>query len=255
MVVVLGLGTIVYARQSVPSVSADGPTINDHWHAVYGFYICDEWYTLGGDLENLDSQGRLTSTPYLQTGVHSHDDGIIHWHPFTSRAVGSRATLGVFLDVYGVQLDETRLVFPAGQPTEGIDLTEFIPGETTCDGEDAELSVVVWPNALDTGKGSRYIANFSNIRIQNDGMVFAIAFVPRGGDVPMPPWAPELSQRAMADLSGLSPQQLVEQGLLPADFDLSQFDLSQLDSDGDGSGDGDAPADEAETNDGDGSDD
>ena len=223
LVVILGLGSVVYARQSIPEADTTGPTINDHWHAVYGIYICDQWYTLGGDLENTDSQGRLVSTPYLQTGVHSHDDGIIHWHPFTSKAVGRRANLGLFLDVYGVELDEQRLVFPDGQPGEGVQGEEFVVGEDTCNGEDAELSVVVWPNAEDTGDGVRYIANFGDIRLENDGMVFAIAFVPRGADVPMPPWAPELAERAAVDLNQMTPETLMEQGLLPEDFDSSIF--------------------------------
>lgn len=225
LVVVLGLGTVVYARQTVPAADTTSPTINDHWHAVYGFYICGEWYTLGGDLESVDSQGRLTSTPYLQTGVHSHDDGVIHWHPFTSKAVGRRANLGLFLDVYGIELDEKRLAFPAGQPVEGERGEEYIVGETTCDGEPADLSVVVWPNVEDTGKGTRYIANFENIRLQNDGMVFAIAFVPRGTEVPMPPWAPDIERLGAADMNNLSPQDLIEQGLLPEDFDLSQLEI------------------------------
>ena len=224
LVVILGLGTVVYARQSIPAPDTTSPTINDHWHAVYGFYICGEWYTLGGDLETVDSQGRLTSTPYLQTGVHSHDDGVIHWHPFTSKAVGRRANIGLFLDVYSIELDEERLAFPTGQPIEAVENTEFIVGETTCDGEPAELSVVVWPNAEDTGSGTRYIANFEDIRVENDGMVFVIAFMPRGEDVPIPPWAADLERLGAADAGGItSPEDLIEQGILPEDFDLSQL--------------------------------
>lgn len=223
LVVVLGLGTVVYARQSVPAADASRPTINDHWHAAYGFYICEEWYTLGGDLEDRDSQGRVVSTPYLQTGVHSHDDGVIHWHAFTSRAVGRRATLGLFLEVYGVELTNRALRFPDGQPGEGIRGEEFIPGETQCDGQDAELSVVVWNNYTDTDRGTRYITNFENIRVQNDGMVFAIVFAPRDTPVPLPPWAPNLPALGAVDMTQLTPEQLIAEGLLPEDFDTSVF--------------------------------
>jgi len=210
LVVILGLGTVVYARQSIPADDITSPTINDHWHVGYGFYICGEWYTLGGELEEVDSQGRLVNTPYLQTGVHSHNDGVIHWHAFTSRAVGRRATLGVFFDVYGVEMTNQRLKFPDGQPAEGIVGEEFIPGETQCDGKDAELSVAVWNNYQDTGDGIRYIANFENIRIQNDGMVFAMVFMPRGEPVPTLPWAANLPALGSVDMGVTIPSELTE---------------------------------------------
>jgi hypothetical protein len=208
LVVILGLGTVVYARQSIPADDITSPTINDHWHVGYGFYICGEWYTLGGELEETDSQGRLVNTPYLQTGVHSHNDGVVHWHAFTSKAVGRRATLGVFFDVYGVEMTNERLKFPDGQPSEGIRGEEFIPGETQCDGKDAELSVAVWNNYTDTGDGIRYIANFENIRIQNDGMVFAMVFMPRGEPVPTVPWAANLPDLGAVDMGVSTPTEL-----------------------------------------------
>jgi len=101
-VIVLGVASIVYARQSVPSADASPPTINDHWHMAYGFDICGEWFQLDGDLEERNSAGNFVNTNFLQTGIHSHNDGVIHWHPYTSRAVGSRADLGVFLETYEI---------------------------------------------------------------------------------------------------------------------------------------------------------
>lgn len=236
LVIVLGIGSVVYARQSVPAADASRPTINDHWHAAYGFNICGEWYTLAGDLEQVDSQGRLVSTPYLQTGVHSHDDGVIHWHAFTSRAVGRRATLGVFLDVYGVELTNERLRFPDGQPGEGRRGDEFVSGEFECDGRPAEISVVTWNQFTDTGAGTRYIANFGNIRIQNDGMVFAISVNPRDTPVSMPPWAPNLPALGAVDMTQIDPQALIDQGLLPEGIDPDIFPATTL-VDADGAGD------------------
>lgn len=246
LVVVLGIGTIVYARQSQPQFSDSPPTIDQHWHAAYGFYICGEWYTLSGDLEDLDSQGRLINTDYLSTGVHSHNDGVIHWHAFTSRAVGSRATLSVFLDVYGVEFNENRLRFPDNQTIgEWGPGAEFIPGETQCDGQDADLSMVVWGSYTDTGPGTRYIANFESVRIQNDGMVFAMAFMPRNEPVPMPPWAPDLPVLGAIDITQFDPQDLIEGGLLPDDFDPSIFPERPADDDADVEGDGDVEGDDS----------
>jgi hypothetical protein len=235
LVVVLGLGTVVYARQTQPAADASPPTINQHWHAAYGFYICGEWYRLQGDQEVRNAQGQLTSTNYLQTGVHSHDDGVIHWHPFTSRAVGRRAVVGVFLDVYEVEFTNDRLRFPDSQVVGPWGAgPEFIPGETQCDGQDAELSMVVWGSFEDTGSGIRYIANFENVRIQNDGMVFAFVFAPRNEPVPMPPWAPDLPALGAVDITQFTPEDLIELGQLPDDFDPSIFpevDEDEVDED------------------------
>jgi hypothetical protein len=214
VVVVLGLLLVVYSRQSQPAADASEPTIDQHWHAAYGFYLCDEWFQLSGALEESDSTGFL-NTDYARTGVHSHEDGVIHWHPFSSAATGRNATLGVFLENYGVELSNDTLVFPEEQrpllpyqQETGV----FENDETSCeiDGneEDAALQVVVWDNFSDTDSGTTYIADFNNIRLTQDAMVFTIAFVPNGTDVEMPPWAPELPALGAEDTNYLSPEDL-----------------------------------------------
>ncbi|HWM21304.1 MAG TPA: hypothetical protein VNO51_16540, partial [Ilumatobacteraceae bacterium] len=202
IVMVLGLGTIVYARQTVPADDSSPPTVNDHWHAAYGFLLCDGTYQqLVGNLEETNSAGQLISNRFLQTGIHSHDDGVMHWHPYTSRAVGKNAKLGVFLDVYEVELDNDALRFPDNQ----LGGEDYIEGETKCGTDDAELQVVVWDSFSDTDDGTTYIANFDNIPIRQDGMVFAIAFVPRDTDIQMPPWAADLVALGAVDLGQVPP--------------------------------------------------
>ena len=165
IVIVLGLALVVYARQSRPSVDASGaPTVSDHWHHAYGFYLCDTWFKLEG---NAEQQGTDNFTQYQRTGIHSHDDGLIHWHPFSSAAVGSNATLGVFLDTYDVKLTNDKLTFPesqrsaletqlAEQPPRDDILVWEDGDDCTIDGSDksAELKVVVWNNFTDTDDGT-----------------------------------------------------------------------------------------------------
>jgi hypothetical protein len=195
-ILVLGMGTIVYARQSQPDPDATPPTINDHWHMAYGFQICeaDNFKTLTGSLDETDANGQLISDAFRRTGVHSHDDGVIHWHPSGSRAVGKNATLGVFLDSYDVELDDDSLRFPENQGGE-----EYIEGETKCNDEDAQLKVVVWDSYQDTGDGTTYTSDFDDIRISNDAMAITIAFLPSDVDVAMPPSAPNLPELGAAD--------------------------------------------------------
>jgi len=236
VVIVLGLSLVVYARQSQPSVDASGaPQVSYHWHHAYGFYLCDTWFKVEGDAEQ---QGTENFTQYQRTGIHSHDDGLIHWHPFSSASVGTNATLGVFLDTYGVDLSNDKLTFPESQqtalenqfaaadpPAEDLatrdDILVWEDGDTcTVDGseENAELKVVVWNNFTDTDDGTTYIADFDNIRLDRDQMVVAIAFVPDDTDVSMPPWAPELPSLGEIDSGVLDPITSLPPGeSIPAD--------------------------------------
>ena len=109
IVVVLGLALVVYARQSRPAADASAPQLSDHWHHAYGFYLCDTWFQLSGDAEE---PGTDDFAAYQRSGIHSHDDGLMHWHPFTSASVGANATLGVFLDTYGVELTNRQADVP-----------------------------------------------------------------------------------------------------------------------------------------------
>jgi hypothetical protein len=215
LVFVLGFGLVIYSRQSRPSAEASAPQIDDHWHHAYGFYLCDTWFQLSGDAEEQDAGGNLLNTDFARTGIHSHEDGLIHWHAFTSAAVGTNAKLGVFLDVYDVELTNSKLQFPEEQRAALPHEQEtglFEEGETKCvidgDEESAELKVVVWDNFSDAGDGTTFIADFDNIRLDQDAMVLSIAYVPKDTDVGMPPWAPELPDLAQNDTNEFSPDEL-----------------------------------------------
>jgi hypothetical protein len=248
---IVGLGLIVYARQSVPAADASPPTINDHWHAAYGFYLCDGWVQLNGALEERNSQGSLTNVNFLRTGIHSHDDGVIHWHPYTSRATGRNATLGVFLDSYEVEVSDDAIRFPsmgamapnpdhvASGPTEL--LQEYVEDETQCDGEDAEVTVKAWGSYTDTDGGSRYISNMGDIHIDNDGMVFGIYFTPDDAEQVMPPWAQNLPALGAIDSGQLRPEDL--ESLIDGETDTSVVDGEPGDPSGSLPDDDDAESD------------
>jgi hypothetical protein len=233
---VVGLALIVYGRATLPAADSSPPTINDHWHAAYGFYLCDTWYQLDGNLEEVNSQGQLINTKFLSTGVHSHDDGVIHWHPYTARAVGKRATLGVFLDGYDVQLENESLTFPDDQVLANGFEQEYVEGETQCDGEDAELSVRAWQSFTDTDAGRRYIANMDEIHVDNDGRVFGIYFTTDDAPQTMPPWAEQLPQLGQIDAGQVAPEDLLGGVTSVLDGDV-QPGTEQIDDTGDVSSD------------------
>ena len=212
---ILGLALIVWSRQTLPAADSSPPTIEDHWHAAYGFYLCDTWYELQGNLEEVTASGQFANQEFLRTGVHSHDDGVIHWHPFGSPAVGENAVLGVFLDTYDVELTNDSLKFPENNLLGPSEDGEYIEGETQCNGEDAELSVRAWGSFTDTDAGKRYIANMDRVHIDNDGMVFGIYFTPKDADQPMPPKAQQLPELGAVDTNQINPDDLISGTTLP----------------------------------------
>ena len=194
-VLLVGLVVIIYARQSRPDPGTAPPQVGDHWHAAYGMYVCDGWLPkLTGAKEEQNADGSLVSDAFATTGIHSHDDGVIHWHPYSAKAVGDRAVLGVFLDVYDVELSDTRLELPADQGGDVYDVDGY-----QCDGKDVTVKVVAWDNYADTGKGQTYITDLNSVRLKQDGMVFVIAVVPKDTEVAMPPWASELPTLGAVD--------------------------------------------------------
>ena len=197
-VALVGTGLVVYSRATIPDRNVP-PTINDHWHVSYGFYACGEWLPdLQGNKEEQDSAGNFVNEEFRTSGVHSHDDGVIHWHPYTSAATGRNAKLGVFLDTYGVELSDTKLVFPEDQGGQ-----VFEEGVTTCevDGEevDAELSVILWDSYNDPESDRTYITGFRDVRFDRDNMAIAIVFAPEGTNPGMPPTASSLPELGAAD--------------------------------------------------------
>ena len=188
LVVLLGLLAIVYGRQSRPSDGSGVPRVNDgtntdaHWHAAFGIYICDTFQPkITGTKEEtgIDSTGAqvLLNEKFKTLGVHSHGDGIVHYHPYSTKASGNRAKLGVFLDVYDIKLADTELVMPADQGGD-----KWSTKDTKCNNKDSDLIVRVWDHFDKPAEFHDVVTDFNNIRITNDGMVFTVAFVPKGTD-------------------------------------------------------------------------
>ena len=198
-IAVVGAALIVYSRASIPNQNIP-PTVEDHWHASYGFYACDEWLPdLQGNKEELDTAGQLLSDGFRRTGIHSHNDGVIHWHPYSSSATGRNAKLGVFLDVYGIKLSDDKLEFPADQGG-----AVYEEGVTKCidkDGKSVDGEIVVFAfEAFDTpDKYSTSITNFKDVRLSQDRMAFSIVFAPAGTKAELPPSAADLPALGAVD--------------------------------------------------------
>ena len=205
LVVVLGLLLIVYGRQSRPTDGSGVPRVNDgtnvdaHWHAAFGIFICDTFQPkITGTLEEtgIDSTGSqvLLNDKFRTLGIHSHGDGIVHYHPASTKSSGNRAKLGVFLDSYNIKLSDTQLVMPANQGGQ-----KWSTKDTKCDGKATQLTVRVWDHYNKPNDFHDVVTDFNNIRITNDGMVFVVAFVPKGTDISQPDWASQLPTLGASD--------------------------------------------------------
>ena len=81
------------------------------------------------------------------------------------------------------------------------------PGETRiwdtkdfkCNGEATQIRVRVWNDFSKPGQFIDYVTDFRNIRIDRDGMAFAIAVAPKSADIPQPPTAPKLPELGAVD--------------------------------------------------------
>jgi len=222
VVVALGLLAVVYGRQSRPADGsgppyvASGNTADSHWHAAFGIYVCDTFQPkLQGTKEEqgTDAQGNtvLLNDKFRILGIHSHGDGIIHYHPYSTKSSGNRAKLGVFLDVYDIKLTDNELVLPADQGGE-----KWSTDDTKCDGKDTDLTVRVWDHYDKPDEFHDVITDFNNIRIKNDGMVFVVAFTPKGADIPMPDWAAQLPTLGASDVDNTAPTTTIPGATTPS---------------------------------------
>jgi hypothetical protein len=167
LVVVLGvLGVVLSRSSSRNAAAADAPTVNDHWHAAYGFDVC------GTFLPDLPQPAQLI-------GLHTHGDGVIHIEPQDPIAdTGKNATLGRFVSGYpGLKLSRTSFTV-INKTWKNGDMCGDKPGK-----------VVVKRN------GATVTGDPTKVRVPKNGSI-TIAFVPDGEAVPAPPNAADKVNKA-----------------------------------------------------------
>ena len=128
-------------------------------------------------------QGSIDGTNFPDTaGIHAHDDGLIHIHPFLDRVAGKKARMGVFFDAVKLSMTDKKIVFPAD--ATGVKKTTLDVDKNKCKGKTAEISVLVWDSAKDT-EPQRYTGGFSKVPLK-ESAAYAFVFAPKGTVVPIP---------------------------------------------------------------------
>jgi hypothetical protein len=160
------------------STSEAPPVVGeDHWHAAFGMFVCDQFLP----------DPVLTESA---VGIHTHGDGVIHIHPFEPEGAGANATLGVFLrDRPDIDLED------GGLEVDGVTWRD---GEE-CHGEPARVVVARWDDAAAGGDPEIVTEDLTGLRFRADGEAYTVAFVPEGADIPLPPSAAHLAELGQAD--------------------------------------------------------
>lgn len=173
-VVVLGVVLIVASFGGGASGN-EPPKIGDHWHAAYGVYNCDAYLAPFAD-EAGD-----------RTGIHTHQDGLMHMHPFASRVTGDGANLAAFGEDVGMDIDDDSLDGP------GID----VENGDECGGEPATVRLLVWdsPNDAEPEVITEDIADHD----PDDGSIWALVFAPDDAEIPLPNSAINLADPTAAE--------------------------------------------------------
>lgn len=202
LVIAVGVVLIGLSRH-YSKADAVGPKVGSHWHVAYGVYICDKYLDPFPD-------NKETSEEFQLLQIHSHGDGVMHWHPGNEKAInrstGRSAKFDVFLGLYNVELTDSKLTVSGAELKEPGDDLVYEEGKSTCtvNGKEvpASLRTVVWDRYDKPDSRTVRTSKLGSERVLKDQQVFVVAFVAdslANGDIPLPPWASDLPQLGASD--------------------------------------------------------
>jgi hypothetical protein len=191
LIVVAGIVGIVLVRSSnnaalVPPQPGDPTTgaPGDHWHTALGVNVCGDWLPPAPAFE------QIADNPNVRAGIHTHGDGFIHDHPFTTSEGGDHATFGRFLNYGGWSASSESVQLWTG-PSGDTAKKSWSNGDKCPPGTPmaGRVGEVKW--AIDCGK--ERTDNSSDYKL-HDLQVLALAFLPKGVAIGTPPNASSTPQ-------------------------------------------------------------
>ncbi|MHB1139330.1 MAG: hypothetical protein ACYC2O_10275 [Microthrixaceae bacterium] len=177
-IIVVGMVLVFFARGEREAQATEAPVANqDHWHAAFGIDICGQF------------QANVADFGPDAKGIHTHQDGLIHVHPFVGAAAGDKATFQVFADQIGLELDDGSFTLPDGTTYADGDPCTDEDGKET----DGRVALYVWPpQATDATEPEVITEDLGATRFAQDGQAFVLAFAPKDAEPKLPPSLPEL---------------------------------------------------------------
>lgn len=188
VIVILGVLGIVLFKGGTSSAEPPQPANQatnepgDHWHAAFDVNICGEWIEPPAEFE------QVHDNPNVRPGIHTHGDGFIHIHPYTTSEGGDNAVLGRFLDYGGFSVSSDSLGLGddtaawAGLSTDPSK-REWTTGDTCPAGTPFAGQKGVFKWSIDCKARS---GDPSDVRLR-DQQVIALAFLPKGEEIGVPP--------------------------------------------------------------------
>ena len=188
LVIALGTYGIIKSRNEridAASGPQTKPTLDDHWHVAYGIYICDNFIgPIQSDRDPL--------------GIHTHNDGVVHTHPFSARAAGRNARLGLFFDIIeGLEISSDKVDLPD---------QEVRRNGMECDGKPAVVRTKIWQSRDPGEEGEVYNGDPADIRLR-DHQLITIAFLPADAEIRKPPSEPVLDNLSDVGTTTTAPQE------------------------------------------------
>ncbi len=171
VVLIIAAGTALVAfAYTTRDVQARPVQNDDHWHSPYALWDCAEG-TEGAFLPH------FTSTDD-GLGIHSHNDAIMHIHPYFEAASGENATLEDFMVAMRAEISDDALTLDDGR---------VLGEDVTCDGEPAIIQVHRWEFASSADEDPDvHTENLADVRFRNNGEAWVIARAPEGAELPPP---------------------------------------------------------------------
>jgi hypothetical protein len=178
-------------KPDAKKVAAAEKKLNDlisdtHIHAAYGIYRCDTYEAPfdGGSLAD-------------PLGIHAHEDGLIHTHPFGRKGAGKNARLSKFFESTKMTMTTKKISWIKNSTATSFNTLDV--NKDKCGAKKdkkAVISVFYWRDAKSSPV--RYTGDFGSLKITKDS-AFAFVFAPEGTKVPIPP-----SEKALASPSDVT---------------------------------------------------
>lgn len=171
-VVVVGVLLIVL---SLGGTTNAAPRIGDHWHAAYGIYDCDTFLPPEVDIKQDAS------------GIHTHGDGLMHMHPYSSVYTGDGADILSFAEQTGLEVSDDSFATATVSRKTG----------DKCGTKAGHVELVTWDSPEDTSPKviRKDIADYA----PKNASVWVLAFVADGTEVPLPESARNLEDPRAAE--------------------------------------------------------
>ncbi len=148
------------------------PTVDDHFHWAYGVYVCDTFLPPMRDVEDFG-------------GIHTHQDGVIHIHPFDEMFAGEYATLDIFFEA--VEMRVTSNSISTTNASTGASRTY-----QTCNGEPARVRAMIWDVDNPSTPPREVTGDINAVQFGTDRQAITIALIPVGAEIPKPTSIPKL---------------------------------------------------------------